>query len=138
MGGRHQEGPEDETDLTGPHADAHAVAMTIELMVDRPADQQETCAGEKQAPVYEGARRDHRARDNRDRQRVPERDRRQRPEDGDPAPAMETERDGEQPPHCRIESVEGTEPSQREPGPKLRHSGRAPSSGRGSSLWAYG
>src|SRR5258708_40337641 len=116
MGRRHEEGPEHETDLTGSHADAHPVAMTVDLMVDGPADQQETGAGKNQTLVYHHPGDDDRSRDDGDRQRMPQRDRRQRPEDGAPALAMQTERDGEPPPHRRVETVEGAQPRPHQPG----------------------
>src|SRR5439155_19483192 len=119
MRGRHEEGPEHETDLTGSHANAHAVAVTIELVIDRPTDEQQTATGEKQILRHHYARDDDCSRDDGDRQRMAERDRRQRPKDGRPAIAMQTESDGEQPSHRRVETVKGTEPGHHEPRPQL-------------------
>ena len=59
-----------------------------------------------------------------DRPRVTERERRQRAPERAPAPLLQRQGDGEEPPHARIESVHGAESHQRRLGADAGHAAK--------------
>src|SRR5580704_5174727 len=121
MAGRHRERPQPQPDHAGLHADAQAMAMPVERVIDGPAQQYVPGQRIQKVAIEDKPKGHDSGHDDGDRKRMSHRDRDERQPYDAPAPPVQPQRRREQPPHGGVDAVEGAEAREDEPRRYFRH-----------------